>query len=62
MDKLEASIEQLQKKIAAIDAQMLEPDVFTDGAKCKELQIQRAELERDLEPLETEWARRADEG
>ena len=33
---------------------------FLDGLM--PLQIQRAELERDLEPLETEWARRADEG
>jgi len=61
-DKLESSIERLQTKIAAIDAQMLDPGVFSDGARCKQLQIERSELERDLEPLENEWARRADEG
>ncbi len=60
--KLEAMIEQLQEKIAAIDRQMLEPEVFTDGAKCKQLQIERSHLERELEPLEEEWARRAEEG
>jgi hypothetical protein len=45
----------------AIDEQILHTAVFSDGAKCRTLQVERAHLERDLEPLEAEWARRADE-
>ena len=61
MEKLEAKIEQVQQQIASIDKQMVDPRVFNDGARCKAMQIERAHLELELEPLETEWARRADE-
>jgi len=61
MIKLEARIEEVQKKIRAIDEKMLDPAVYSDGRQCRELQIERAHLERELEPLETEWARRAEE-
>ena len=61
MIKLEARIEDIQKKIRAIDEKMLDPAVYSDGTKCRELQIERAHQERELEPLETEWARRAEE-
>jgi ATP-binding cassette, subfamily F, member 3 len=61
MEKLEATIEGVQQKIAAIDKQMVDPKVFNDPSRCKAMQIERAHLERELEPLETEWARRADQ-
>lgn len=61
IEKLEAQIEQLQNRIAAIDAQMLDPAVYTDGEKCKTLQIERSHLEVELRPLEAEWARRVEE-
>ncbi len=62
MTKLEAKIEELQAGIKAIDAQMLDPEVYNDGRKCKDLQVERAHLEMEVQPLEEEWARRADEG
>ncbi|MCI0629392.1 MAG: ABC-F family ATP-binding cassette domain-containing protein [Phycisphaerales bacterium] len=58
--KLESQIEELQKQIASIDQQMLDAAVFTDGPRSKQLQTQRARLERELGPLENEWARRAE--
>jgi ATP-binding cassette subfamily F protein 3 len=61
MSKLESSIEELQTRIAQIDRQMLEQSVFADGPKSKALQVERAHCERELEPLEKEWARRAEE-
>jgi ATP-binding cassette subfamily F protein 3 len=61
MEKLEKDIEKLQGRIAAIDAQMLNPAVYTDGDKCKLLQVERAHLEVELQPLEAEWARRVEE-
>ena len=61
MAKLESNIEELQMKLAKIDKQMLQPSVLADGQKCKALQIERAHFERELEPLEKEWARRAEE-
>jgi ATP-binding cassette subfamily F protein 3 len=60
LDKIEARIEELQTKVRAIDQQMLDPTVFSDGVRSKSLQVERAHLEVELEPLETEWARRAD--
>ena len=61
IEKLEAEIEKLQGRIAAIDSKILDPAVYTDGDKCKALQVERAHLEIELHPLETEWARRVEE-
>jgi ATP-binding cassette subfamily F protein 3 len=60
VEKLESTIEDLQQRIASIDQQMTDPAVYADGNKCKALQIERAHLERELEPIELEWARRAE--
>jgi ATP-binding cassette, subfamily F, member 3 len=62
MAKLESNIEQVQGKIANIDRLMLDPAVLSDGQKNRSLQIERSHLELELEPLEKEWARRAEEG
>ncbi len=61
LSKLESQIETLQNRIKAIDQQMLDPAIYTNGEKSKSLQIERAHIERDLAPLETEWARLAEE-
>lgn len=61
MEQLESRIEELENRIRAIDAQLLDPDVYTDGRKCRALQSQRDELASQLEPLEFEWSRRAAE-
>jgi ABC-type multidrug transport system ATPase subunit len=59
LTKIEASIESLQQKIGEIDRQLVDPRVYSDGPRCRKLQAERSELERKLEPLEEEWARRA---
>jgi len=44
-----------------IDLQLIEPAVYEDGARCRALQEERSRLAARLEPLEAEWARRAEE-
>ena len=58
--QLEERIESMQAQITAIDRQMIDPEVFTDGPRCKALRGERADLVQELRPLETEWARRAE--
>ena len=62
LSKLEQRIETIQDRIGRIDEQLLDPAVYTDGAKCKSLQDEHTSLHAELNPLETEWARRAEEG
>jgi len=62
LDRLERRIERIEQSISEIDRSLLEPDVYTDGGRCRDLQVHRAELRDKLAPLETEWARRAGEG
>ena len=59
--ELEERIERVQARIAEIDHEMTDPVALRDGARIKALQAQRRELVGELEPLEREWARRADE-
>jgi hypothetical protein len=40
---------------------MMDPEVYTNGKKSKKLQAERTTLSEELEPLEFEWARRAEE-
>ena len=58
---LEGKIEAIQNAANAIDRQMMDPDVYSDFVKCEELTARRVELLAELEPLEFEWARRAEE-
>jgi ATP-binding cassette subfamily F protein 3 len=62
LSKLEQRIEALQQRVAEIDEALLDPDVYTDGARCRALQDERTNLAAELDPLESEWARRAEEG
>lgn len=59
MNKLEAEIESLEQRIAGIDEQLADPDVYRDADKVKKLQDNRAKAQEKLEPLEEEWASRA---
>ena len=61
MRKLEEKIEQLDSRVKEIDSLMLDEEVYTDGKRCKALQDERAELAEQLEPLEFEWSRRAED-
>ncbi|MCW2923082.1 MAG: transporter C-terminal domain, partial [Thermoleophilia bacterium] len=45
---IEAEIERLDADIAAIDQQMLDPDVYTDAGKSAECLERHAKLARDL--------------
>jgi len=55
-DKLEAAIEQLETKRATMLSDMQKEEVYTDSAKLTDLQYALAEVERDLEQKNEEWA------
>jgi ATP-binding cassette subfamily F protein 3 len=60
-EQLEQKIETIQQRIKEIDAQLGEPDVWRDVKKSTQLSDERTRLMNELEPLEFEWARRAEE-
>ncbi len=55
LKQIEQRIEQLSERMEAIDREMLQPEVYNDGYRCKALQGERANLERELRELEDEW-------
>jgi ATP-binding cassette subfamily F protein 3 len=59
--ELEERIEQLEQQLREIDEAMIDPAVYTDGERCRALRAQRQAVVGELEPLEAEWARRAEE-
>jgi ATP-binding cassette subfamily F protein 3 len=61
LGKLETEIETIETRIREIDRMMVDPNVYTDGKRVKALQFERATLHKKLEPLEFEWAARADD-
>lgn len=61
MSKLEARIEEIEQRIRTIDESLMDFSVHSDGRKTKRLSEERAALMAELEPLEFEWSRRADE-
>jgi ATP-binding cassette subfamily F protein 3 len=60
MEKLEGRIEKIQNRLRAIDEELIDPEVYTNGRKTKALQRERTTIAKELEPLEFEWARRAE--
>jgi hypothetical protein len=60
-DELEKKIEQMQIRIKQIDEQTADPAVWRDARKCDQLAAERKKLMDDLEPLEFEWMRRAED-
>ncbi len=61
MSKLESRIEEIENRIRAIDESLMDGRVHSDGRKAKKLSDERMALAAELEPLEFEWSRRADE-
>jgi ATP-binding cassette, subfamily F, member 3 len=60
MEQVEQTIEKTQSRIKAIDGRMMEPDIYRDRNMVRQLQAERDGLAAELEPLEFEWARRAE--
>jgi ATP-binding cassette subfamily F protein 3 len=60
-DQLETRIEKIQSRIKDIDLEMGQPDVWRDVKRSNALTDERNKLNDELEPLEFEWARRAEE-
>ncbi len=60
-EQLEARIEEIQGRIRAIDEEMGKPDVWGNARRANDLGAERASLAGELEPLEFEWSRRADQ-
>jgi ATP-binding cassette subfamily F protein 3 len=60
-DQLEQRIETIETRLRAIDADLANPDVWRDAKKSNALGDERRRLAEELEPLEFEWARRAEE-
>ena len=58
---LERRIEQYEQRRGEIDAELVRPEVYADGALVKRLTAERTEIDETLEPLHVEWERRADE-
>ncbi len=59
IERLEQQIEEVEQRIGRIDSQLMDPEVYTDGERCRGLQQEREQLRKTLGPLEEEWARRA---
>ena len=57
--QLEKEIESLERTIREIDTQLLDPKVYGDARKAKDLAQKREHAAGRLEPLEFEWSRRA---
>ncbi|MFO0826648.1 MAG: ABC-F family ATP-binding cassette domain-containing protein [Phycisphaerales bacterium] len=60
IDEIERRIEKAETRLRTIDAKLAEPKVWADSAKSRELTAERERVVAELEPLEAEWARRAD--
>ncbi len=58
---LERKIEQAEAKLREIDESLGEPDIWKDHQACERLQNERTKIRADLEPIEFEWSRRAEE-
>ncbi len=61
MDELEKRIEKCETRLREIDAQLANPDTWSNASKSAKLAEERAKFAAELEPLEFEWARRAEE-
>ncbi|MFM7799042.1 MAG: ABC transporter C-terminal domain-containing protein [Planctomycetota bacterium] len=59
-ERIERRINEIETRVRAIDESMLEPKVYADPQKSRQLIEERERLQQELEPLEFEWARRAE--
>jgi ATPase subunit of ABC transporter with duplicated ATPase domains len=60
-EQLEERIEKIETRIGAIDRDLADPAVWQDAKRSKQLGEERTRLAAELEPLEFEWSRRAEE-
>jgi ATP-binding cassette subfamily F protein 3 len=60
LSELEERIERLEQRLREIDEALVDPEVYTDGERCRALQAEREAVVAELGPLEAEWARRAE--
>lgn len=60
LKKVEAKIAGLEERDREIDAEMENPEVFTDVAKCQALSIEKNQILEELEALYEEWERLAE--
>ncbi len=58
---LEERIMKIEEELAAIDRELADPDAYRNGERIRQLQSRREELQAELQPLEDEWLRRAEE-
>ena len=58
---LEKKIEQFEGRLREIDEALGEPDIWKDHQACERLQNERVKIREDLEPIEFEWSRRAED-
>lgn len=61
-EQLEQRIEKIETRLREIDGELADPDVWRDQRKSAKLGDERAKLAAELEPLEFEWSRRAEQG
>ena len=61
MKDLEKKIEQFEGRLREIDEALGEPDIWKDHQACERLQNERVKIREDLEPIEFEWSRRAED-
>ncbi len=59
-EQLEQKIEKIETRMREIDAKVNDPDVWRNPKQANELSAERNKLAAELEPLEFEWARRAE--
>jgi len=59
-EQLEGRIEKVETRLRQVDAELADPATWRDKPKSDRLGTERSKLAAELEPLEFEWARRAD--
>jgi ATP-binding cassette subfamily F protein 3 len=59
-EDLERRITAIETRTREIDAQLLDPKVYSDAARSRTLAEERGRIQAELEPLEFEWSRRGD--
>jgi ATP-binding cassette subfamily F protein 3 len=59
VEQIEARITEIERRTREIDQSLLDPKVYADAKRSKQLTQERERLQQELEPLEFEWSRRA---
>jgi ATP-binding cassette subfamily F protein 3 len=58
VEQIEARITEIERRTREIDESLLDPKVYADAKRSKQLAQERERLQQELEPLEFEWSRR----